>query len=69
MKIAAETRPTVSLVKKLIKLALTIESYELKEFSDWIERTERRLDHFETLLFLAVENKASAWICEHTNQH
>ena len=43
-------------------VAGNVESHELKEFLDLVERYRKGLDRLETLLLLAVKNKASAWI-------
>ena len=49
----------------LVPVAGNVESHELNEFLDFVERSRGQgqgLDRLETLLLLAVRNKASAWI-------
>ena len=46
----------------LVPVAGNVESHELEEFLYLVERSREGLDRLETLLLLAVRNKASAWI-------
>ena len=46
----------------LVPVARHLESHELDEFLVLVERSREGLDRLETLLLLAVRNKASAWI-------
>ena len=46
----------------LVPVAGNVESRELNEFLGFVERSREGIDRLETLLLLAVRNKASAWI-------